>query len=116
MTDRLTVGVRVCVLNEVNTGINWVDTLPGQPTSDVIVAAATSPWRLVLSGMLESGGQTLRAFSLEIAPAWLSGVAGSLGPVVVVGAGVLLFGERLGRSQVAGIVLIGIGLVLLALA
>ena len=92
------------------------------PTADVIVAAAASRWRLalpaalVLSGMLESGGQTLRAFSIEIAPAWLSGVAGSLGPVVVVGAGVMLFGERLGRSQVAGIVLVGIGLVLLAVA
>ena len=92
------------------------------PTANMIVAEAAPPWRLalpvalVLSGLFEGGGQTLRAFSLEIAPAWLSGVAGSLGPVVVVGAGVLLFGERLGRSQVAGIVLIGIGLVLLALA
>ncbi len=100
--------------------------VPALPTGDVIVAAAASPrlsrWRLalpvamVLSGLLESGGQTLRAFALEVAPAWLPGVAGPLGPIVVIGAGVLLFRERLGRSQVAGIVLVGIGLVLLAIA
>lgn len=98
--------------------------VPALPTGDVVVEAwpRLSRWRLalpvamVLSGLLESGGQTLRAFALEVAPAWLPGVAGPLGPIVVIGAGVLLFRERLGRSQVAGIVLVGIGLVLLAIA
>lgn len=96
--------------------------VPALPTGDIVLAPALSRWRLalpvalVLAGLLESAGQTLRAFALEVAPAWLPGVAGPLGPVVVIGAGVLLFGERLGRSQVAGIVLVGVGLVLLAIA
>jgi len=98
--------------------------VPAMPTGDVIVEAMPylSRWRLalpvalVLSGLLESGGQTLRAFALEVAPAWLPGVAGPLGPIVVVGAGVLLFGERLRPPQLLGIALVGVGLVLLSVA
>ena len=39
-TDRLTVGVRVRVLIEVNTGINRTDTLPDQPMVDLAKKAA----------------------------------------------------------------------------
>lgn len=97
-------------------------TVPALPTGDIVVAPALSRWRLalpvvlVLAGLLESAGQLLRAFALEVAPAWLPGVVGPLGPVVVISAGVVMFGERLGRSQAAGIALVCIGLVLLAVA
>jgi drug/metabolite transporter (DMT)-like permease len=40
----------------------------------------------------------------------------SLGPVVVIAAGVVLLHERLNRSQWAGIALVGVGVALLALA
>jgi drug/metabolite transporter (DMT)-like permease len=93
------------------------------PSGGVIVPApALSRWRLalpvalLLAGLLESSGQTLRAFALDVAPAWLVGVANPIGPIVVVGAGVLLFGERLRPSQLVGIALVATGLVLLGIA
>lgn len=71
---------------------------------------------LVMTGLLETSGQAARALGLGVAPAWLIGLLTSLGPVVVVTAGVVLLHERLGVRQVAGIVLVGVGLVVLALA
>ena len=70
---------------------------------------------LLFAGLLESAGQGLRAVALNVAPAWLIGVVNPLGPIVVISAGVVLFGERLGASQWLGVVLVGLGLVLLAL-
>ena len=58
----------------------------------------------------------MRAFALNVAPAWLIGVVNPMGPIVVITAGVVLFGERLGTSQWLGIVLVSLGLVLLAIA
>jgi drug/metabolite transporter (DMT)-like permease len=93
------------------------------PSGDVVVPPlALSRWRLalpvalLLAGLLESSGQTLRAFALDVAPAWLVGVANPLGPIVVVTAGVLLFGERLRPPQLLGMGLVCVGLVLLSVA
>ena len=71
---------------------------------------------LLLAGFLESAGQGLRALALNVAPAWLIGVVNPLGPIVVITAGVLLFGERLGASQWLGVGFVAAGLVLLAIA
>ena len=71
---------------------------------------------LTMTGLLETSGQVSRALGLTIAPAWLIGLVTSLGPVVVISAGVVLLHERLSRAQLAGIACIGVGLVLLALS
>ena len=55
---------------------------------------------LLMTGLLESSGQVSRALGLTVAPAWLIGLVTSLGPVVVISAGVVLLQERLTRAQV----------------
>ena len=69
-----------------------------------------------MTGLLETAGQVSRALGLTVAPAWLIGLVTSLGPVVVISAGVVLLHERLSRAQLAGIACVGVGLVLLTLA
>lgn len=92
------------------------------PSGDVVIGehaptrSLTVPVALVLTGLLESAGQVLRAFGLAVAPAWIVGVVNPLGPVIVITAGVLFFGEHLGRSQWLGVALVGVGIVLLATA
>lgn len=73
------------------------------------------PVALVLAGFLESAGQILRSFGLAVAPVWLVGIMSPLATIVVISAGVVLFGERLSRAQILGNLLVGMGLVLLAL-
>jgi len=96
--------------------------VPVMPSGDVVIVRDplarrfALPIALLLAGVLESAGQVLRAFGLNVAPAWLVGLVNPLGPVVVISAGVLLLGERLGPSQWLGIGLVGAGIVLLAIS
>jgi drug/metabolite transporter (DMT)-like permease len=68
---------------------------------------------LVVAGFLETGGFVAFAYGLQVAAAWLVSLASSLGPIVTVSAGVLLFAERPRTVQWLGIglVLAGVGLV-----
>ena len=68
---------------------------------------------LVVAGFLETGGFVAFAYGLQVAAAWLVSLASSLGPLVTVSAGVLLFAERPRPVQWLGIglVLAGVGLV-----
>jgi len=68
---------------------------------------------LVVAGFLETGGFVAFAYGLQVAAAWLVSLASSLGPIVTVSAGVLLFAERPRPVQWLGIglVLAGVGLV-----
>jgi drug/metabolite transporter (DMT)-like permease len=70
---------------------------------------------LVAGGFLETTGFVAFAYGLQIAPAWLVALASSLGPLVTVSAGVLLFGERPRPVQWAGIGLVLCGIALVAL-
>lgn len=99
------------------------DTVPATRSGDTVAALPGAlPTRnrhaaiagVVLTGLLETAGQVLRAQGLAVAPAWIVGLLGSLAPVIVIGAGVLILGERLARSQWAGIGLAAAGVVILA--
>jgi drug/metabolite transporter (DMT)-like permease len=70
---------------------------------------------LVAGGFLETAGFIAFAYGLRIAPAWLISLASSLGPLVTVTAGVLLFRERPRPLQWAGIGLVLGGIALVAL-
>ncbi len=61
---------------------------------------------VVLAGALDIGGFIAFAIGLGIAPTWLVGLASSFGPVVAVGAGVTLFGERPRLVQWGGLGLV----------
>jgi drug/metabolite transporter (DMT)-like permease len=74
------------------------------------------PYRiLAVGGVLETVGYAAFTYGLQIAPAWLVALASSLGPMVTVAAGVLLFGERPRPLQWAGIALVFSGIALVAL-
>ena len=90
-------------------------TSPG-PGARLSAVLSAHPYRiLVIGGALESIGFVAFTYGLQVAPAWLVALASSLGPMVTVAAGVILFGERPRRVQWAGIGLVfaGIGLVAL---
>lgn len=77
--------------------------------------AQTTRWRValgaaVVGGALDIGGFVAFAIGLEQAPAWIVGLASSFGPVVSVVVAVLLWGERLQRSQWLGLAGIAAGL------
>jgi drug/metabolite transporter (DMT)-like permease len=69
----------------------------------------------IAGGALDISGFVAFAIGLEQAPAWIVGLASSFGPVVSVVVAVLLWGERLQRSQWIGLAGIGLGLVAVAL-
>jgi drug/metabolite transporter (DMT)-like permease len=69
----------------------------------------------IAGGALDIAGFVAFAIGLEQAPAWILGLASSFGPVVSVVVAVLLWGERLQRSQWVGLAGIGVGLVAVAL-
>ena len=69
----------------------------------------------VAGGVLDITGFVAFAIGLEQAPAWIVGLASSFGPVVSVLVAVLLWGERLQRSQWFGLAGIGLGLAAVAL-
>ena len=74
------------------------------------------PYRiLVVGGVFESIGFVAFTYGLQVAPAWLVTLASSLGPMVTVAAGILLFGERPRPVQWAGIGLVFAGIALVAI-
>ena len=66
-------------------------------------------------GLLDIAGFVAFAVGLEQAPTWIVGLASSFGPIVSVLVAVVLWGERLQRSQWVGLAGIAAGLVAVAL-
>ena len=71
---------------------------------------------VVAAGVFDIAAFTAYAIGLEVAPVWLVGLASSFGPVIAIGYAVWRLGERPHRSQWLGVALIGVGVVVLALA
>ena len=71
---------------------------------------------VVLGGVFDIVGFIALSVGLSVAPVWLVGLASSFGPMLAVGYGIWRLGERPHRTQWAGLALIGIGVVVLALA
>jgi EamA domain-containing membrane protein RarD len=70
---------------------------------------------LVLAlGLADVSGLVFFSAGLEVAPAWLIGLLASVGPVVAIAAGLVVFRERLRRAQWLGIGLVAVALVLVA--
>ncbi|MDA8238371.1 MAG: DMT family transporter [Chloroflexi bacterium] len=70
---------------------------------------------VALAGLLDIGGFIAFAIGLEIAPTWLIGLTSSFGPVIAVGAGVILFAERPRPVQWLGLGLVAASVFLIAL-
>ena len=66
-------------------------------------------------GLLDVGGLIAFAVGLQVSQTWLVGITSSFGPVVVVTAGVLLFGERPRPAQWLGLGLVAASVFLIAL-
>lgn len=71
---------------------------------------------VVAAGVFDIAAFTAYAVGLEVAAVWLVGLASSFGPVIAIGYAVWRLGERPHRSQWLGVALIGVGVVVLALA
>jgi drug/metabolite transporter (DMT)-like permease len=78
------------------------------PSGRAVVAAA-------LGGVLDIVGFVAFAIGLEVAPTWIVGLASSFGPAVAVLVAVVLWGERLRRTQWVGLAGIALGLAAVAL-
>jgi drug/metabolite transporter (DMT)-like permease len=70
---------------------------------------------VVIAGLLDTCGFISFAAGLEVAQTWLIGITGSLGPVIAVAAGVLLFAERPRPVQWLGLGLVATSIFLIAL-
>lgn len=70
---------------------------------------------VIAAGLLDIGGFIAFALGLEIAPTWLIGITSSFGPVIAVGAGVLLFAERPRPVQWLGLGLVATSVFLIVL-
>jgi drug/metabolite transporter (DMT)-like permease len=81
------------------------------PHSTVRIAVAAA----VAGGALDIAGFVAFAVGLEIAPAWIVGLASSFGPVVSVIVAIVLWHEKLQPSQWLGLVGIALGLAAVAL-
>jgi drug/metabolite transporter (DMT)-like permease len=71
---------------------------------------------VVMCGVFDIVAFTVYAVGLEVAPTWLVGLASSFGPVIAVAYGVWRLGERPRSTQWLGLALVGIGVVVLAVA
>jgi drug/metabolite transporter (DMT)-like permease len=71
---------------------------------------------VLATGVADVAGYILFAIGLGIAPVWLIGLASSFGPVLAIGYAVLHLGERLRPTQWAGLVLLGVGVLVLAVS
>ncbi len=71
---------------------------------------------LILAGVADTGAFSSFAIGLEQAPVWIVTLASSFGPVLVVVFAILQLGERLRPVQWLGLVALGGGLGVLALA
>jgi drug/metabolite transporter (DMT)-like permease len=70
---------------------------------------------IALMGVLDAVGFAAVAYGLERSAAWLVALISSLGPSVTLIFGIFVLGERLRRTQWAGLVLVFASLVLIAL-
>lgn len=84
--------------------------LPGNPWDRAAVLL------VMATGLCDVAGYIIFAIGLEIAPIWLIGLASSFGPVLAIGYAVWRMGERLRPSQWAGLALLGIGVMVLAVS
>jgi drug/metabolite transporter (DMT)-like permease len=71
---------------------------------------------VVAGGVFDIAAFAAYAVGLEVAAVWLIGLASSFGPVIAIGYAVWRLGERPRLSQWLGVALIGVGVVVLALA
>lgn len=70
----------------------------------------------VASGLFDVTAFVAYAIGLQVAPVWLVGLASSFGPVLAVGYAIWRLGERPHATQWAGLALIALGVVVLALS
>ena len=84
--------------------------LPGNPWSRAAVLL------VLATGLFDVAGYIAFAIGLEVAPVWLIGLASSFGPVLAIGYAVWRMGERLRPTQWAGLALLGVGVVVLAVS
>jgi drug/metabolite transporter (DMT)-like permease len=84
--------------------------LPADPWSRVAVAL------VLVTGLFDVGGFIAFAIGLEIAPVWLIGLSSSFGPVLAIGYAVWRLGERLKPMQWAGLGMLGVGVLVLAVS
>ena len=84
--------------------------LPGNPWSRAAVLL------VLVTGLFDVAGYILFAIGLEIAPVWLIGLASSFGPVLAIGYAVWRLGERLRPMQWAGLAMLGVGVLVLAVS
>ena len=83
-------------------------------SGETLFAATLTGW-LVLLGLAlvcQAGGQNLITYALRHVPVAFSAVALLVQPVVAAGLAWLLFGERLGVLQIAGAVLVLVGIII----
>lgn len=78
-------------------------------------AASRSARFLVAIAVFDTVGLSSLAVALQVAPAWLFGIVGSVGPVVAVTYGMVFLGERLKPVQWLGIAFVLLALVLVGL-
>jgi drug/metabolite transporter (DMT)-like permease len=71
---------------------------------------------IVVTGLCDVLGFVAFAVGLGVAPTWLVGLASSFGPVIAVVFAVRRLGERLRPTQWAGMAMLGVGIVVLAIA
>ncbi|MEW6226152.1 MAG: DMT family transporter [Chloroflexota bacterium] len=71
---------------------------------------------VVAGGVFDIAAFAAYAVGLEVAAVWLVGLASSFGPVLAIAYAVWRLGERPRLSQWLGVALIGVGVVVLALA
>ena len=71
---------------------------------------------MIVGGVCDIAGFAAYAIGLGVAPVWLMGLSSSFGPVLAVGYAIWRLGERPHRTQWAGLALIALGVVVLALA
>jgi len=84
--------------------------LPGNPWNRAAVLL------VLATGLCDVAGYITFAIGLGIAPIWLIGLASSFGPVLAIGYAVWRMGERLRPTQWAGLALLGVGVVVLAVS
>jgi drug/metabolite transporter (DMT)-like permease len=100
-------------------GVTRLHHLPPPPPSPTAPASRRLDRRalalVVVAGLLDTCGFISFAAGLEVAPTWLIGITGSLGPVIAVTAGVLLFAERPRPVQWLGLGLVATSIFLIAL-
>ena len=84
--------------------------LPGNPWSRAAMLL------VLATGLFDVAGYIAFAIGLEVAPVWLIGLASSFGPVLAIGYAVWRMGERLRPTQWAGLALLGVGVLVLAVS